>query len=179
MGSAHGNPGVGAGSTPRKVSTMFPVCTLTRRRWRGRKRRQGQDAGGTPALPGPMQSIHGLHNKPQTWLTRLVFFNRRRAKHISSIRNIDGQDERDERFRQEKLARSPIRRVNGCPGFTLADARLLKTGILYILSMDVNNPWSNDAQRMRAVRRTLPRRSLISQGIQSKSSPVASHECER
>ena len=33
---------------------MFPVCTLARRRRRGRKRRPRQDAGGTPALPGPI-----------------------------------------------------------------------------------------------------------------------------
>ena len=28
----------------------------------------------SPVGSASVQSIHGLHNKPQTWLTRLVFF---------------------------------------------------------------------------------------------------------
>jgi hypothetical protein len=45
---------------------MFPVCTLVRRRWRGRKRWPGQDAGGTPALPGVSDhsSPEGKSQKP-------------------------------------------------------------------------------------------------------------------
>ena len=36
---------------------MFPICSLARRRRRGRKRWPGQDAGGTPALPDRSGSL--------------------------------------------------------------------------------------------------------------------------
>ena len=136
MGSAHGNPRVGAGSTPRQGVNHVPGLHPDPEALAGTKTSAGTGCGRDARAPRPNHSpLEGESQKPSRQAKADAVGggtpDRRRGS-IFSIMNIDrqdGQDERDERFLHEKLARRMIRWVYGCPG--LQDVRLLKTNPVY------------------------------------------------